>query len=129
MLSGLLGVGLTGCGRAPEPQAIAPDERGLKELGGVYRDFAARKKRAPKSLKDLNIQGQHDPIAVEMIRSGDLIVQWGAPMSPEGATAGSVLAYVKTVPEQGDDVLMDDGRTIKKMTPEEFKAAPKAVGR
>ena len=77
MLSSSLGLILAGCGGVREVQAISPDERGLKELGQVYRDFATKKKRGPKNLKELNIKGQHYPIAVEMIKSVDLIVQWG----------------------------------------------------
>jgi hypothetical protein len=66
---------------------------------------------------------------VSMIKSGDLIVQWGASLSPEGDTASAILAYVKTVPEQGGYVLMQDGRTIKKMAADEFRSAPKASPR
>ena len=129
ILSGSLGLILAGCGGGPEIKAIAPDERGLRELGEVYRNYTAKKKRAPKNLKELNIKGQQFPIAVEMIKSGDLIVQWGAPLSPEGGAADAVLAYVKSVPEQGGNVLMQDGRTLKKMTADAFKAAPKASAR
>ncbi len=110
-------------------QAIAPDERGLKELGRVYRYFATKKKRGPKNLKELNIKGQQYPIAVEMIKSGDLVVQWGAPLAPEGEAADAILAYVKTVPEQGGKVLMQDCATIKKLSADEFKTAPKASNR
>jgi hypothetical protein len=47
------------------------------------------------------VKGQQHPIAVAMINSGDLIVQRGAPLSAEGATANAVLTYLKAVPEQG----------------------------
>ena len=80
-LAGLDSGGLRCNSRSPP---IPPDERGLKELGQVYRSFAAKKKRGPKNLKELNIKGQQCPIAVEMINSGKLVVQWGAPLSPEG---------------------------------------------
>jgi hypothetical protein len=129
MLTCALGLILAGCSGAPEIQAIASDERGLKELADLYRDFTQKKKRGPKTLEELNVKGQRSPIAVEMINSGELIVQWGAPLSPEGATADTILAYVKTVPEQGGSVLMQDGRTIKKLTADEFKTAPKAGNR
>ena len=66
-------------------------------------------------------------MAAEMLKSGDLVVQWGAPLSAEGASSDTVLAYVKTVPEQGGYVLMQDGKSIKKMTADEFKNAPKAA--
>ncbi|MGZ3414946.1 MAG: hypothetical protein ACXWNX_15350, partial [Isosphaeraceae bacterium] len=87
------------------------------------------KKRGPKNLKELGITGQQYPIAVEMIKSGDLVVQWGAPLSPEGKAANAILAYVKTVPERGGNVLMQDSMTINKMTADEFKTAPKASSR
>ena len=32
----------------------------------------------------MKIQGQRDPIAVTMINSGDLVVQWGVPLSAAG---------------------------------------------
>ncbi len=53
----------------------------------------------------------------------------GRPAVPQGEPADAVLAYRKTVPEQGGQVLMQDGWTIKSMTADEFKAAPKAGGR
>ncbi len=120
---------LAGCGGQPEIKAISSDERGLKELAQLYRDFTSKSKRGPKTLKELNIKGQRDPMAMEMIKSGNLVVQWGAPLSPEGASADAVLAYVKTVPEQGGYVLMQDGKSIRMMTAEEFKTAPKAASR
>ena len=129
MLGNSLSLILIGCGGPAHIEAISSDERGLKELGELYRSFASKSKRAPKSLKEFKVKGQRYPIAVTMINSGALIVLWGAPLSPQGATADAVLAYVNTVPEKGGDVLMQDGRTIKKMTAEEFQAAPKASPR
>jgi hypothetical protein len=129
MVGSTLGLVLAGCGGRPEIQAVPTNERGLKELARLYRNFTAKHKRPPKSLKELNVQGQQYPFAVSMIKSGDLIVQWGAPVSAEGETADAVLAYVKTVPDQGGNVLMQDSRTIKRMTAQEFKTAPKAVPR
>jgi hypothetical protein len=129
ILSGVLGLLLSGCGGRPEIKAIAHDVRGLKELGEAYVDFANKHQRGPKSLKELNIKGQQRPIAVEMIKSGDLIVQWGAPVSQEGTTTDAVLAYTRSVPEEGGNVLLQDGKTVKKMTALQFKAAPKAESR
>jgi hypothetical protein len=37
-----------------------------------------------------------------------------------------VLAYVKTVPEQEGYVLMQNGKSVMKMTADEFKKAPSA---
>ena len=56
-------------------------------------------------------------------------MQWGAPLSQQGEPADAVLAYGKTVPEQGGPALLQDGWTIKAMTADEFQAAPKAAAR
>ena len=57
ILSSWLGLMLAGCGGVTEIHSIASDERGFKELGRVYRDFATKKKRGPKNLKELGIKG------------------------------------------------------------------------
>ena len=89
----------------------------------LYR--TKKTKRPPRSFKEFNIKVQSYPMAVEMIDSGALIVQWGAPVSPEGGPADAVLAYIKTAPDQGGDVLMQVGKTIKMMTSDDFNAAPR----
>src|SRR4051812_10642811 len=113
----------SGCAGHTNVEAIPSDVRGLKELSQVYREFDQKHKRAPKSLKEMKIQGQRDPIAVTMINSGDLVVRWGAPLSTGVEASETVLAYVKTVPEKGGYVLMQDGKTIKEMTADEFGKA------
>jgi hypothetical protein len=110
---------MAGCTSYVELKAIPSEERALRELARVYREYQAKNGRPPRSLKDLKIQGQRDPMAVTMINSGDLLVRWGASLSAGGASE-SVLAYVKTVPESGGYVLMCDGETIRIMTAEEF---------
>jgi hypothetical protein len=127
-LSGSLGLILSGCGDSPEIKPMPPDETGLKQFAELYRNYTKKNRRGPKSLKELNVKGQGSPDAVEMLKSGQLVVHWGAPLTPEGGATDAVLAYVKTVPEQGGPVLLQDGRTIKTMTADEFKAAPKAGG-
>jgi hypothetical protein len=119
---------LTDCGGQPVIIAVPSDERALMELANVYRDYSTKNQRGPKSLKDLKIKGQQYPIAVEMIKSGDLVVRWGATPSRGGETPVAILAYVKMVPEQGGKVLMQDCKTIKQMTADEFRTAEKAGG-
>ncbi len=125
----MLGLMLSGCGGTPEFKDMPSDERGLKQFAELYRNYTTKNKRGPKSLKELAIKGQGHPIAQQMLNSGELIVQWGAPLVAENENADAVLAYIKTVPEQGGNVLMQDGWTIKTMTAEEFKSAPKAGSR
>jgi hypothetical protein len=66
---------LAGCGGVTEIHSIASDERGLKELGRVYRDFATKKKRGPKNLKELGIT---EPFAVSFFPG------WPKAASPPG---------------------------------------------
>jgi hypothetical protein len=129
VLRGSLALMVAGCGSEPDNTPIPADEQGLKEFAAVYRDFSRKNKRGPKNFKELERKGQGYPNAMQMLKSGELVVQWGAPLSPDGATSDAILAHFKSVPEQGGSVLMQDGNTIKRMTADEFKAAPKAVGR
>jgi hypothetical protein len=129
VLRSALGLLLAGCGAEPDNKPMPFDEQGLKELAAVYRDFSGKNQRGPKSIKELKRKGQGYPNAIDMVNSGELVVQWGAPLLPAGETADAVLAYFKNAPEQGGRVLMQDGDTIKTMTAREFKAAPKAVRR
>ncbi len=129
MIGSFLAFILCGCGAPPEIPAVPSDEGGLKQFGELYRNYTARNKRPPTSLKELAVKGQGYPIAVEQLKSGELVVEWGAPLAPEGDSTTGVLAYAKSVPERGGPVLLRDGWTIKRMTADEFKAAPKAAGR
>jgi hypothetical protein len=129
VLRSSLALMLAGCGSKPDNTPMPADEQALKELAAVYRDFSAKNKRGPKNFKELERKGQGYPNAMQMVKSGELIVQWGAPLAPAGKGADAVLAYFKPLPEQGGNVLMQDGDTIKRMTADEFKAAPKAAGR
>jgi hypothetical protein len=128
MLGGALGLLLAGCGGSGPPATPQPpDERGLKQFAELYRSYAAKNRRGPRSLKELAVKGQAYPMAQELLRTGNLVVRWGAPLAPEGEAAPAVLAYLKAVPEQGGLVLLQDGRTIKTMTADEFRAASKAA--
>lgn len=135
-----LGLLLAGCGQEPDAAPIPAEQQGLREFAALYRDFARQNKRGPKNLaelesvprgkgKPLKVHGQAYPNAERMVKSGELVVQWGAPLTPQGTAADAVLAYVKSVPEQGGSVLLQDGETIKTVTADEFKNAPKAPGR
>jgi len=121
---------LEGCSSRQEIQAADSDVVALRELGDIYAYTATKgkSKRAPRNVKELDIKGHTRPNAAAMLKSGDLIVQWGAPILPEGE-ATAVLAFVKRVPEEGGYVLLQDAKTIKKMTADEFKTAEQAKAR
>jgi hypothetical protein len=82
----------------------------------------------PRSLKDFNRLGEASSRgAYGAIRDGEVVVRWQATLpdtdvEPSSTTSDEVLAYWKSVPEEGGPVLMLD-RSVRKMTAEEFKAA------
>ncbi len=123
----------TGCG-SPSQQVTQDsiESQMLMNLAENYRQYSIARKRPPRNLADLGaIQGVGGTEAEE-VRMGNIVVQWGAKLpdiseEPGLVSSPEILAYWKDVPEMGGHVLMLD-RTIKEMTPEEFKAAPKASG-
>jgi hypothetical protein len=127
-----------GCGGGGGPQASGTveeqaDLRALEDLGENYRQYSIAKNQPPQKIEDLSAIEAMNGVGVAAVRDGNIVVQWGATLLDLGEEPGKVsspevLAYVKAVPEQGGPVLMLD-RTIKKMSAEEFKAAPKAAAK
>jgi hypothetical protein len=105
----------SGCGSASRPITENPiDGVALEDVGEAYRVFTI----------------MLCPTGVRAMKQGEVVVLWGATLPDTGEEPGKadtpeVLAYQKQVPEQGGYVLLLN-RTIRKMTADEFKAAPKA---
>jgi len=126
---------LAGCGDSGSTVDVtsATSENGpLAQVGSLYRDHWEIQKKAPTGQKDFASAAEVMPEGVNAVKRGDIVVIWGVKLedlTPEGAgdSADEVLAYEKSVPESGGYVLMKN-RKIRKMTAEEFKAAPKAAG-
>lgn len=126
---------LGGCGGSGTPENItsATSENGpLAQVGSLYRDHWELKKKAPSSIKDFASFAEVTPEGVNAVKNGDVVVIWGVKLDDlsiegDGDSADEVLAYEKATPEQGGYVLMKN-RDIRKMTADEFKAAPKAAG-
>src|SRR5262245_48949944 len=120
-----------GCGSgtpANSPEQF--DDNALSEIGSTYRLYTEMKKKAPQSLKDFQELRDGAPNGIGAAERGEVVVMWGAKLNDltmEGTndSPDEVLAYLKDVPEKGGLVLMKN-RKIKKMSAEEFKAAPKA---
>lgn len=135
----LLGLGLAlavaGCGGgggASQTPETAGDDLLLQSLAEDYRLYSLREKHPPRKIEDLKKLETMASPAVAKVEEGALVVVWGATLAdmkeePGQTPAPEILAYGKDVPEQGGYVLHLD-RTVTKMTAEEFKAAPKAVG-
>lgn len=121
---------LAGCGQPDLQSPEAGDEQRLRDVGELYRVHQALNSKPPQALKDLMQEANGSPSGFEQIRSGDVVVRWDATLpdtkeEPGNGSTPEILAYLKDVPEKGGLVLMLD-RSIRRMTPEEFKDAPKA---
>jgi hypothetical protein len=119
----------TGCGSSGGGGSFeaAPDngERyALVEVGEILRNRMLDTTKPPRSQAEIARYENAGPTAFNKIQEGEIVVLWGA--NPREGASDQVLAYEKQTPRSGGFVLMQDGTTVKKMTPEEFQAAPKA---
>ena len=130
-----LAASAVGCGGGTvEPSVGLSTTEGveLRDLGDLYRAYSLQKKAPPKKMADLEPFEQGNPMALVGIRAGAIQVYWGGALSnpnadlPGETPSDKVLAYEAKVPKEGGFVLLAD-RSIKKMTPAEFQAAPKAA--
>jgi hypothetical protein len=119
---------LAGCGSSSRPPA--QDDAAatvLQEVNSLLRGAAGATGRPPSRLADLDKYQMMFTRGYAAVKSGDVVVLWGTPLKGEGEAGKdeAVVAYGKGVPKDGGYVLMSAG-TVKKMTAEEFGAAPKA---
>ncbi len=127
----LLGLISVGCGSSNTPITVDQEKHEkLDQVGELYRLYTFEKKRPPASISDFAPQQAVAPMAYEALTTGEIIVFMGANMTaleegPPSGTSDEILAYEKQVPESGGEALMLD-RSIKKMTPDQFKSAKKA---
>jgi hypothetical protein len=127
-LAVFLAVAVAGCGGPSNspPTTAALEENVLSDVGEMYRAFTAEKKKPPVNLADLTPMEMMCPAGVRAVKTGEVIVQYGAtlPDTEEGVRGSSdeVLAFMKEVPTSGGQVLMLN-RALKTMTADEFKSA------
>jgi hypothetical protein len=129
VLGAVLGVAGCGGGGSSVP-ASGPDlfyHTALHEAGDLYRNVILDTQKPPSGLGDFAKYENGFPSGYREVKEGHIVVLWGAPLTESNST--TILAYEKATPESGGYVVMQDTRTVKKMTPEEFKAAPKAPGK
>jgi hypothetical protein len=127
---GVLTWSASGCGgEGGTTAAVMSTSEGLAldEVGRTYQTFIKSSKRSPKGLKDVLPSEQGYPTGIGALKRGDVVVLWGAALDKTPQGASSVLAYEKKAPEEGGLALMQD-LSIKQLTADEFKAAPKAPG-
>jgi hypothetical protein len=124
-----LGLAAAGCGGPVNPPVTKDDMTAvaLNDVAELYRMYTIEKKRPPTKPSDFNPLEMMSPTGVRAINDGEVVVRYGATLPDTGEAPGKgpgdvVLAYEKQVPESGGQVLMLN-RTIRAMSPEEFKAA------
>ena len=101
----------------------------MKQLGLAYHEYHARFNRAPAKAEDLAPFLEKDSKPLAALKEGRYVFLYGASLKNMTAgTSNTVLAYEKDTPSKGGLVLMADA-SVKTMTAEEFKKAPKAKGK
>jgi hypothetical protein len=125
----MLAVALAGCS-SPSPTAKTPSNNDVMlEVGGLIGAYTGEFKKGPSKAADLARYETGFPLGYQAVKSGDVVVVWGAKIVIEeggGPVGGTdVVAYEKKVPAEGGSVLLQNN-TVKQLTPAEFQAAPKA---
>jgi hypothetical protein len=118
---------LAGCSSKPTGAAVAPEVTLLHDVNDLLR-AAGTSGRLPAKLADVDRNKNMFPRGYEAVKSGNVVVLWGAPTQGEGDVGKAnemVVAYEKDVATQGGYVLLSAG-SVRKMTAAEFSAAPKA---
>jgi len=112
-----------GVSSSADPQEIFHQNM-LSEVGEILLNRKIDSKPPPASAADLSMAQAGWPVGYKAIKDGNVVVLWGVPV--KDGIADKIIAHEQTASESGGFVLMQDGKTVKKMTAEEFKAAPKA---
>jgi hypothetical protein len=125
MTAVLIAIIPVGCGPSTGgPESI--EQLKIAQVGQIFRIHRKSQKPPPQSIKDVEALNAALPAAISSVRSGDVVIYWGAGLSDDPEAASTVLAYQKQVPENGGEVLMQDGNA-RKMTAAEFATAKKAA--
>jgi hypothetical protein len=122
-LAAVCAVGLLAAGAARADKRLAND---LKQLGLAYHNYYADFNKGPANAEALAPYFENDKRILKLLKDEDITFFFGVGIlqMPAGTT-NTVLACEKEAPEKGGYVLMGDG-SVRKLSPEEFKKAPKA---
>jgi hypothetical protein len=107
-----------------EPSPENGDRYALTEVGEILRNRMLNTTQPPRNPADIARYENAGPTGLGKVQKGEIVVLWGA--NPKDGASDQVLAYEKKTPQSGGFVLMQDGTTVKKLTPDEFRSAPKA---
>lgn len=120
-------IALAGCGGGgdnPGTGTGTPSgKEALEDLARLLKDFEQKGQKPPARIAAVQPIEPVFPAAYLGLVRGEIEYAWGMPLNP--AEGGQVIAYEKQAESAGGWVLLQDG-SVKQMTADEFKAAPKA---
>jgi hypothetical protein len=105
---------------------VAPCERSCRSIGLAYHNHIDATNKAPQKAEDLAPYFENSKKLLDHLKTKRIEFYYGVGLlqMTEG-TSNTVLAYEKDAPEKGGLVLFGDG-SVKKLSADEFKKAPKA---
>jgi hypothetical protein len=117
-----------GCGTSERPEesltGTPTPKVALEDLGQLLAYLAREKKPMPATIRSIEpIEPLYPQAYLGLVRD-EIVYRWNARPDPAGSE--KVIAYEKKALEEGGWALMQDG-TVKKMTADELRAAPKAI--
>src|SRR5262245_57295670 len=105
---------------------MTPQAAALNEVADLLRATTGPDGRGPAKVADLSRMEQLYPRGYQAVKSGDVVVVWGAKMPGEGNPGtDAVIAYEKKTPTEGGYVLLQNG-TVKEISADAFNSYPKA---
>ena len=121
---------LIGCSASnPKPGAGAGATRAdeLREVGGLAGAHSAKGRKVAPTLGELTGYEQSFPLAVKVIRSGEVVVVWGTVPAGEGEVAAGrggtgLVAYEKKAETAGGWVLLQNGE-VKELSASDLATA------
>ena len=124
-VAAILLTGLVGCGESSDRRGVLSDQGKLamEDLGQFLNGLPGDGKKPPSKMSEFIPLEPMAPVVGDMMKSGDVIYIWGSAIIPNSK---SIIGHEKKVETDGGWVLLQDG-TVKKMSADEFKSAPKAV--
>jgi len=117
---------LSGCFFNPKGGELGAEPAELRDLNDLLRHAGAAKGIVPAKKSDLDRFQNDYPMGYESVKSGNVLVIWGAKLGAESDQGKGEfpIAYQKSVPEGGGYVLLSSG-AVKKMTASDFRSSKK----
>ena len=115
--------GAFGCGGTNSATVDDSMKPALQDFAQFLGALPSDGVKPPKKLAEFLPLEPMAPMSAEFIKNGKLVYYWGSGLKTGGQ---SIIAHEKDAETSGGWVLLEDG-SVKKLTSEQFSAAPKAA--